>query len=424
MKQFAKRCVVAILGYQTRRLLRKHNVTVIGVAGSIGKTSTKFAISQLLGSSLRVRSQDGNYNDIVTVPLVIFGHHNPPNLLNPLAWFKLFLSNERQTRQSYPFDVVVLELGTDGPGQIKQFEKYLHLDIAVVTAIAPEHMEFFHTLQAVADEELSISSFADKTIVNTDLTREYTQNNQTFVQYGRDVGDYYLAICEQAQGQFSFTINKQTTKLIDGTYQGYSDVALYSILAAVAIADMLGLNEAQIQEGLAAIKPAPGRMQVLEGINNSLLLDDTYNASPEAVKSALDTLYALNAPQKIALLGNMNELGDFSAEAHTDVGNYCDPAKVDIVLTLGKDANTYTAEAAKAKGCTVKTFESPYAAGRYLRDVIQPNAAVLLKGSQNGVFAEEALKYLLADKNDQAMLVRQSSSWLNKKKEQFDDFES
>jgi UDP-N-acetylmuramoyl-tripeptide--D-alanyl-D-alanine ligase len=212
--------------------------------------------------------------------------------------------------------------------------------------------------------------------------------------------------------------------LLSGDITGYAESILYSALAAVACADLLGISSTDIAKGLSAIKPVPGRMQPLKGIKHSLLLDDSYNASPEATKAALDTLYKLKGSQKIALLGNMNELGDYSQEAHEEIGAYCDPKQLDLVVTLGPDANSFTAYKAIQKGCNVKTVDSPYAAGKFIAQNLKDHAVILVKGSQNGVFAEEALKYLLADAADKSKLVRQSAAWLRKKQEQFADYEA
>lgn len=423
MKRIPKTIIVWLLGSQVRRLLSKQRITIIGVAGSIGKTSTKFAITQLLGTSLRVCSQEGNYNDTVTVPLVFFGHQNPPNLFNPFAWLRILIANERALRGDYPYDVVVVELGTDGPGQLSAFQKYLELDIAVITAIAPEHMEYFGTLEAVAEEELSVARFAKKVIANLDLTKPFIDTLADTVGYGFADADYQIIRKSFEIDHFSGTVTKHGRALLKANIAGYAETILYSVLAAIACADSLGLDVSDIQKGIESIKPVPGRMQPLKGIHGSLLLDDSYNASPEAAISALDALYSLKYAQKIALLGNMNELGDHSAAAHTHLGKYCDPEQLDLVITLGPDANTFTAPAAAKKGCTVKSFESPYAAGRFIAENIKDDAVVLVKGSQNGVFAEESLKFLLADQTDSTKLVRQSEQWLRKKKEQFSDYE-
>jgi UDP-N-acetylmuramoyl-tripeptide--D-alanyl-D-alanine ligase len=111
----------------------------------------------------------------------------------------------------------------------------------------------------------------------------------------------------------------------------------------------------------------------------------------------------------------MNELGETSAAAHKQLGQLCDPKKLDLVVTLGRDANDYLAPAAKQQGCKVVVSDSPYEAGRLIAQAIRPGACVLVKGSQNGVFAEEAIKSLLADASEAKKLVRQSDAWLRKK---------
>jgi UDP-N-acetylmuramoyl-tripeptide--D-alanyl-D-alanine ligase len=135
--------------------------------------------------------------------------------------------------------------------------------------------------------------------------------------------------------------------------------------------------------------------------------------------AALDVMYAAKATRRIALLGSMNEMGEYSEQAHREVGEYCDPSKLDLIVTLGKDANQYLADAARAKGCEVKTAATPYEAGELIRNQLKDGALILLKGSQNGVFAEEAVKLLLQDKDDAAKLVRQSPYWMKIKQRQF-----
>jgi UDP-N-acetylmuramoyl-tripeptide--D-alanyl-D-alanine ligase len=193
----------------------------------------------------------------------------------------------------------------------------------------------------------------------------------------------------------------------------------YSRLAAAAVARKLGMAEADIKIGIKNINPVPGRMQRLKGVNDSVIIDDSYNSSPEAAKLALDSLYQLKAPQKIALLGSMNELGEYSQTAHEEVGSYCDPKQLELVVTLGPEANEFLAKAAEAKGCQVRKFDSPYQAGDFIRQAIKPGAVILIKGSQNQVFAEEAIKVLLADTADQSKLVRQSKDWMDIKRKSF-----
>jgi UDP-N-acetylmuramoyl-tripeptide--D-alanyl-D-alanine ligase len=417
-KKAARALVCSVMEWQVRQLRARHRFKVVAVVGSVGKTSTKLAIADLLGQSLRVRHQTGNYNDRVTVPLVFFGL-SEPSLYNPFAWLKAFGTSQSEIALPYPYDVVVVELGTDGPGQMADFA-YLKPDITVITSVAPEHMEYFGTIDRVAAEELSVFEYSKQVLLNgDDIAGEYLA--------GRDFLEYSL-VSEQAQyratakphGLKGQTMHLELPKAEFGTDIVYlGDHGAKTALAAAAVADILGVKKVDIAKGLPALVPFSGRMQVLPGIKNSTLIDDTYNASPLAVKAALDVLYAAKTSERFAILGSMNELGAYSREAHHEVGEYCDPKKLKVVVTIGEDAKKWLAPIAKERGCTVHSFMSPYDAGAYVSGKMQKGAVVLAKGSQNGVFAEEALKPLLANPEDASKLVRQSPYWLTRKNRQF-----
>ena len=417
-KELGREIVCRKLESQVRSLRKAHPFTLVAVAGSIGKTSTKLAIADLLAQTKRVRYQVGNYNDRVTVPLVLFGQPEP-NIINVFAWLRIFRANDKAIQAKFPHDVVVVELGTDAPGQLEKFA-YLAPDISVVTAVAPEHMEYFKTLDAVAEEELTVFDFSKQVLVNADdIAPEYLKD-RTFRQYSlsRVGADYYAKRTpKDLFGQHvDLTIGE---KKIETDVQYIGEQGAKFALAAAAVANLLDVSNSDIAKGLGHLKHFAGRMQILDGIKNTTLIDDTYNASPAAVIAALDVLYSSKTPQRIALIGNMNELGEHSKLAHKEIGAYCDPKKLDLVVTLGTDANKYTAPAAKRAGCTVKTCTSPHEAGEYIKEQLREKATVLVKGSQNGVFAEEALKPLLANEADQTKLVRQSAYWLKMKQKQF-----
>lgn len=419
-KKAGRALVCTVLEWQVRQLRARHHFKVVAVVGSVGKTSTKLAIADLLGQSLRVRHQAGNYNDRVTVPLVFFGL-GEPSLYNVFAWFRALGVSQSEISMPYPYDVVVVELGTDGPGQLADFA-YLKPDITVVTAVSPEHMQYFVTLDAVAAEELSVFSYSKQVLVNgDDIAGEYLAGRE-FVEYSlhSEQAQYQATAKPKGLEGQSLAVTLPKYKLTaDISYLG--EQGAKTALAAAAVADLLGIKKAAIAKGLPKLLPFAGRMRVLPGIKGSTLIDDTYNASPLAVKAALDVLYEAKAPQRIAILGSMNELGGYAREAHDEVGSYCDPKKLDVVVTIGHDAKKWLAPAAREQGCTVHAFLNPYEAGDYVSGKVQKGAVVLAKGSQNGVFAEEALKPLLASDDDAAKLVRQSLSWLNEKQIQFSD---
>lgn len=415
MKKSAKRLLINVLGWQLNRLQRKADFKVVAVAGSVGKTTTKHAIAQFLDSATRVQYQTGNYNVPLSVPLVFF-NEEIPSLFNPIAWAKLILRNESKIKDFYPYDIVVVELGIDCVGEMDQFARYLKPDIGVLTSIAPEHMEFFRDLDEVASEELRIKDFCKKLIVGIDdIPHVYQPHIAGDTTYGiSEKADYRLI------GKDQRVVIKSPTKNIQTTTRFMGKHLQKTLAAAVAVADALEINVADTPAKLAKIEPMPGRMQLLDGRHGSQIIDDTYNnVSQVPLMAALDVLYAWPATNRIAVLGNMNELGRFSKGAHEQVGAYCDPKKLDEVITIGPDANKYLAKAAEKAGCKVTSFDSPYEVGNYLRPKLQKGMTVLVKGSQNRVFLEEAVKMLLANLSDRSKLVRQSPQWLNKKEKQF-----
>lgn len=419
LKKIGKDLLCKILESQVRRLRKKHRFQVVAVVGSIGKTSTKLAIAHALEPTRRVIYQTGNYNDRLTVPLVLFGH-KLPGLFNIAAWAKVLVLNEKSIRLQYFYDVAVVELGTDKIGEIKQFA-YLAPDIAVVTAITPEHMAAFKTLEAVAAEELTVCDYAQKVLVNADDTPQEFVEGKGVLTYGQQGSATYRAKNPVPKGLQGTEVELQLDVTPPFTAQskilGRQGVSI--LLAAAAACQLLGLNEDEIQKGLQEITPFSGRMQILSGIRGATIIDDTYNASPEPVLAALEVLYAAEAQQRIAILGQMNELGDYTQEAHEKVAGFCTPDKLDYVVTIGPLAEQYLAPAAAKNGCKVRSFLSPYEAGDYVKSVLADGAVILAEGSQNRVFAEESLKVLLADPADQAKLVRQSSDWMRIKRKQF-----
>jgi UDP-N-acetylmuramoyl-tripeptide--D-alanyl-D-alanine ligase len=417
-KKLGKKFICRLLERQVNELREKNAFTVVVVTGSVGKTSTKLAIAKTLEKTKRVMYQEGNYNDRVTVPLVLFGQEEP-NIFNPFAWRRILRENAQKLTQAYPYDYVVLELGVDGPGQMKDFA-YLKPELAVVTAVAPEHMEYFGDLAHVAREELAVLGFSLEGLLNTsDIATEYLPTS-LYSSYGSENADYTVRISENngLSGQhISFRLPDAQSLDVDTSFLGAQGAKV--ALAAVATAHKLGLSEEQIKAGIESVPQFAGRMQVLDGINGSKLIDDTYNASPVAVKAALDVLYEAKTTQRIAILGSMNEMGAGSAAMHKEMGEYCDPDKLDLVVTIGKEAGEHLAPAAAMRGCQVKTFLSPYEAGEFVKSQLKEGAIVLGKGSQNGVFAEEALKQLLKNPEDSKKLVRQSPYWLKIKEKQF-----
>ena len=417
--------VQKILEHYVRRYLNKHKVTLVVVVGSVGKTSTKMAIATVLGEKLRVRTHEGNHNTLISAPLAILGIEFPDNVRSLSQWLAIFSAARMRIRRDKDVDVIVQELATDRPGEIPAFCKYLKPDIAVITAVGLEHMEFFKRLDAVAKEELSIAKVAKLSIVNRDdVDQRYAKyaDTHTITTYGTSESAEYRIKIDfgiQIEGIMGTFISPDWEPM-SVNLQLVGEHNVKAVAAAGAVGAKLGLSAEQIATGMAKIRPVKGRMNRLRGVNGSILIDDTYNSSPMAVAAALKALYSIDAPQRIAILGSMNEFGELSPRAHEAVGALCDPGKLEWLVTVGHDAANYLAPAAQKKGCQVRTFSNPYDACGFVHSLVNKGSVVLVKGSQNGVFTEEATKTLLHDSSDEDQLVRQDPAWMTIKEQAFD----
>lgn len=396
-----KEKVIAFLVRRTTKYINKKRPKIVVITGSVGKTSTTQAIATVLNTKHPTLTTKGNYNTDVGIVMTIFGQQIQTK---PHHWFLLCVRVIFLSFGSPKHDYYVLELGTDHPGEIQGFA-FLRPDIAVVTAVTPEHMEFFKSIEAVAEEELATMQYSNQMLINSKMV------SKNFV-------DRVAAKYKIAESDVDYYSREDVTSF-SSTLKVIGEHSLDAVAAAAKVASIFGFSEDEVKSAIERIEPQPGRMNKLVGVSNSTLIDDTYNSSPEAVKAALDYLYSVDAPQRIALLGNMNELGDHSEAEHRTIGKYCDPKKLDAVLTLGVDSNRFLAEEAEKAGCKVIRCQSPYEAGKKIKEILKPNAVVLLKGSQNGVYAEEATKILLANPEDASKLVRQTSFWPAKKKKNF-----
>jgi UDP-N-acetylmuramoyl-tripeptide--D-alanyl-D-alanine ligase len=414
IKKLGKHFLCKLLEGQAKQLIAKNNIVIIAVGGSVGKTSTKLAIAKTLEKWTSVIYQEGNYNDRLTVPLVLFNQAEP-SIFNLFAWARILLSNNRALKNPYEYKYAVLEIGTDGPGQLADFA-YLKPDLYVLTSIAEEHMEYFGSIGKVASEELTPVQFSKQTLINTDTAKAEYLSGLSFLSYGSSKdADYQVVKRDQ---QLDIKLKDEKKPLIVKT-KLLGEQGAMVLLAAASVNHILGKTGEAVKQALEQVEPVAGRMQQLKGANDSLIIDDTYNASPIAVKAALDVLYSMKAKKRIALLGSMNELGTISTKEHQKVGAYCDPKKLDLVVTIGSIAKAHLAPAAKKAGCQVVSYLSPVDAGIYVRDLVEEGTVILAKGSQNGVFSEEAVKKLLSDPSDSHKLVRQSKYWLNAKSKQF-----
>lgn len=414
--------------YVTEYFNKHPEVKLVIVAGSVGKTTTRNAVATLLYEKYRVRMHTENHNTEISAPLAILGVELPTSLRSPFAWWGVFRAAKLRIRKPSDVDIIVQEIGVDHPGEMKQYARYLRPDIALITAVTPEHMEFFKTLDAVAQEELSVSTFSKLTLINRDdIDSKYAEllTTANFKTYGTTgSAEYHIEIIDQTlEGSSSGILSvPELEQPIEVSVQMIGEHTLRPVMGAVAAAASLGLTQQEIINGVAKIRPVEGRMNPLRGIEQTTIIDDTYNSSPAAAEAALQALYHFaDASQRIAVLGSMNELGETSAEEHKKLGEFCNPDLLAWVVVVGDDAAKYLAPAAKLRGCQVKVCQNAIEAGQFVRSVTEMGAVILVKGSQGGVYLEETVK-ILCDLSEHKKLVRQSPKWQAIKQDHFAQF--
>ena len=421
--QLLKHLLEKILGSYVKKYLKSHsNVKLITVVGSVGKTSVKSATATVLSEKFTVRHSRGNLNTTLSAPLEILGIDGPKNVKSPLDWLKVFSAARSSIKNPQSPDIIIQECGIDCPGEMATFMRYVQPDIAIITSVAPEHMEFFKTIDVVAREELSISQVAKKTIFNFhDIDKKYhSLIIGEKISYGDESADVLLQIKETTSDGYIATLRHNQEESHDISISVLGKHNIRSITGAAAAGLACGMNIDEVAVVLTKIKPVSGRMNILRGAQGCTLLDDTYNASPVAMENSLKTLYSLETSRKIAVLGDMNELGDSAKLEHEKIGRLCDPKQLDLLITVGKLAKKHLAPIAEKNGCKVLSFDKSPEAGEFLKIKGIKDSTILFKGSQGGIYLEEAIKPLLNNPADSQKLVRQSETWLKKKQQFFD----
>ncbi len=427
IKHILRALIVWILASFSRGIIRKYRPTIVMVTGSVGKTSTKDAIAAALSNSFFLRKSKKNHNTEFGVPLTIIGVKNPWK--NPFAWLLVF--QEALTLlllpNHYP-KLLVLEVGADGPGDLIHILHIATPDITVVTQLpeVPVHVEAYATPQALRDEEFMPAyalAPAAPLIVSSDDSYALAMAARLparLITYGiakdaqiRLSNIHTFSLDRKIEGmQADISVQGETNTLT--VHGSIGQHQLSPAAAALAVASALDVPTADALTGLESYVPPPGREHIFYGKNDILIIDDSYNSSPAAVKEALTTLSTLQANRRIAVLGDMLELGRYSVEEHQRAGKLV-AQMADIVVTVGMRARGI-ADAAHKEGMSTDAIfmtDTSNDAIPILETLIQKNDVLLVKGSQN-IRTELIVEAFLADRTDTTKLVRQSYMWKNK----------
>lgn len=431
LKKFIKRFFISVYSPSVKKFLANNSQTkLIGISGSVGKTSTKFAIkaAQEAGGK-KVLVHDGAYNDPLASMFVVL-EEEYPSVQSPISLIKAVLRVKRAAKKKIDYDFIVLELGTDTPGEMAQFAKFLKLDICVLSAITPEHMVNFSSFDAVAKEELEIIRYSKKIIANRDLVpkkyQDVLNSSMAEVSWFGTASSNNAVVRAGALVDIGLKTKREVRVKIEGSEIQIRSSLLhlhscFVIGGAALIARECGVSLVAATRGLEGLDVPAGRGRLLAGKKGSIIIDDSYNnVGPNVSIASIDLLYEFNTRRRIVVLGGINEMSaDIEQEAHTEVALHLKSNKLEEVVLIGSLAKKYYKPILATSEIPFKWFANPYRAGQYLQGKLVAGMVVLVKGSQNGIYSEEAIKPLLQDVRDEALLVRQSKAWQEKKRKSF-----
>jgi UDP-N-acetylmuramoyl-tripeptide--D-alanyl-D-alanine ligase len=355
----------------------KFDIPVIGIGGSSGKTTTKDMIAAVLGTKFRVLSTEKNYNNYIGVPKTLFGLESK-------------------------HDIAVVEIGTNHPGELQVLCDILQPTHGLLTNIGAEHLEFFRSLDGVEEEEGVLFDFLACRrrgigFLNADDVRVTgrARGLSKRITYGfsarrTDIRGRRLVFSADACARFDVA-GRRLKKPVTISLRVPGRHHALNALAAAAVGMVFGVPGREIQRALAEFRGSDKRMAVIDA-GGVRILNDTYNANPDSTIAALETLAAIKVSGKrIAVLGDMLELGGQETAEHRRVGQAAGRLKIDHLLTYGARARTIS-ECSQVPGAL--HYDQKNILAEYLVELVGPGDAVLLKGSR-GMAMEDIVTFLV-----------------------------
>lgn len=341
------------------------NIEVIGITGSVGKTLTQNAIAAVLSQKYKVAVGDENLDPTFRIPQTI---------LATKPWHQK----------------LILEYGVEHPADMDHYLEIAKPKIAVITKISPTHLKYFKNVEGVFAEKVKLVEALDKNgyaVLNADdllVAKMAKMTRARVIWYGSKSknGVKISHFRESLRGsKFRLHANGEHASVswkVVGKHQ------LTSAYAAATIGTISGLTLKQIAKGLSQTLPPLHRLNTIstKRIN---ILDDTYNSSPAAAREALSTLLDLGKrKKKIAVMGEMKDLGSLSEKAHADLGKKIANSSVNFLVTVGRVADEI-ATSAKKNGFDRKIFKTSNTqnATKFIKKIVSPKALILVKGSRH-----------------------------------------
>jgi UDP-N-acetylmuramoyl-tripeptide--D-alanyl-D-alanine ligase len=429
-----KKLLQIILDCLAKIYIWRYKPRIVAITGNAGKTSTKDAVACVLGAKYKIRKSEGNLNNEMGVPMTIIGDFSRQYYNNGsggLFWLNVFLIGlVGLINSDYP-EFLILEYGADKVGDIENLVRKYKPNIGVVTFIGdiPVHVENFSSRAELVKEKSKLASSLDQddfVILNSDdesvsamskITKanviSYGFNDQSRVK----VTDFdYISNQEGEPLGVSFKVYSKSSTFVPVRIMGsLGRSQAYVTAAATGVGLALGMNLVEINNALSFYRGPAGRLKILRGINNSWIIDDTYNSSPASVMLALDTLKSLLAKRRIAILGDMLELGKYTEAAHREISRQL--RGIGVVICVGPKSKIISDLVGRADYLDrnyIYEFETSEESRSKIKEIIREGDLVLVKGSQ-GMRMEKIVEEIMAEpKKKKELLVRQSKRWLSK----------
>lgn len=350
--------------------LAENRIPVIGVTGSVGKTSTKEMLYAVLSKRFCAYKTPGNLNNQTGVPQAVF-------------------QIEKQ------HELAILELGTNHPGEIRALARIIRPDICVLTNIGVAHIEFFGSRENIflgKTEMLEYMQQNGKVIVNGDDDLLCTIENALCFGMGENNALRAVDLKERGLAGTDFTLLSADSRT-EMTVPAPGRHMVLNALAAIAVGLTLGMTMDELKAGVAAYVPTAGRMEI-KRTKRFTILDDSYNANPNSVMAAIDVLETVQTGRRVCVLGDMLELGEEAAEFHEVTGMYAAKHNMDLVLCVGPNSEQTYRGATSVREGSAYHFEEQDDLLRLLDELVQDGDTILVKASR-GLHLERTVAKLM-----------------------------
>lgn len=342
-------------------------IPFVAVTGSVGKTTSKDMIASVLSSKYNVHKTQGNFNNTFGLPFTIF-------------------------QLNHQHEICVLEMGMDTFGEIDYMGEIVKPDVAVITNVGDAHIERLGSRKNISKAKMELLPHVKKDgffLTNGDDTLLKDQGKEfsfTTLLYGKGKNATFCGGNIQTNGVNEITCQVDSTYQSPQTYElsvpALGEHMIYPTLMAVAVGEIYGLSKEEITQGVLNFIPTKMRMnQVFIG-DTITILDDTYNANPQSMEAALGVLANIHGTHKIAILGDMFELGEFSKDLHQEIGRYVVARNIDVLVTVGELARLMGEGAVNSGMKKVFVCEDKEQASALLVDIVQKDSTLLFKASR------------------------------------------